>query len=75
MFWYSINQFKKHGQVYEIVTYKIFVTLNPSRKQKILIFFTVADCGTTGRIITQTRDKLFNYSDELFKNLAELFKL
>ena len=54
--------------MYELVTYKTFVTLNSSRKQKILIFFTVADWGTMGA-------KLFNCSDKLFKNLAELFKL
>ena len=35
--------------MYELVTYKTFVTLNSSRKQKILIFFTVADWGTMGR--------------------------
>ena len=41
------------------ITYKIFVTLNPSRKHKILIFFTVADWGTMGRIIIKTRGEAF----------------
>ena len=57
---YSRYQFKKNGRVFEIITYKIFVTLNSSRKRKILIFFTVADCGTMGLIIiTQTRGQAF----------------
>ena len=55
MLFYSRNQFKKHGQLYEIVTYKIFVTLNSSRKHKIQIFFTVDGWGTLGHITTQTR--------------------
>ena len=59
MLCYSRNQFKKHGQVYGIVTYKIFVTLNYSRKYTILIFFTVADWGAMERIITQPRDQAF----------------
>ena len=59
MFCYSRGQFKKHGQVYEIVTYKILVMLNSSRKHKFLTFFTVAEWGTTERIITQTRGQAF----------------
>ena len=59
MFCYSRNQFKNHRLVYEIVTYKIFETLNSSRKQKILILFTVADWGTMGRITIQTCDQAF----------------
>ena len=57
MLFYSRNQFKKHGQLYEIVTYKIFVTLNFSRKHKIQIFFTVADWGTLGHITTPARSQ------------------
>ena len=59
MFCYTRNQFKKHGEVYDIVTYKVFVTLNIFKEQKILIFLTVADCSTMGRIITQTRGEAF----------------
>ena len=71
MFSYSGNHFKKHGQLYETVTQKNFVTLNSSLgfgresvslsnpcssiKLKILIFFTVAECDIMGRVITQTR--------------------
>ena len=41
------------------ITYKIFVTYNSSRKHKILIFFTVADWDTMGRIIIETRGQAF----------------
>ena len=75
MFCYSGNQFKRHGQVHEIVTYKIFVTHNSSRKHKILIFFPVVNWGSMGRVVTQTRGQAFNHSDQLFKHLGKLFKL
>ena len=55
----SRNHVKKHGQVYEIFTYKIFVMPNYSRKYKILLFFTVADWDTMGCVITQTRGQAF----------------
>ena len=41
MFYCSRNQFKKDGQVYEIVTYKIFVMLISSRKRVTKLFFLV----------------------------------
>ena len=44
-----------HGQVNEIVIYKIFVSLNSSRKPKILLFFAMADLDTIGHVIIQTR--------------------
>ena len=74
MFCYSRNHFKKHEQVYEIVTCKICVTLNFPRKGKILLFFTVVDWGTLGRVITQTRGQTFNHFDKFFKHLTELLK-
>ena len=59
MFCCSRDHFKKHGQVYETVTYKIFVTLNSSIKHKVLIFFTVAECDIVGRVTTQKRGQAF----------------
>ena len=53
------NHFKKHGQVNEIVTYKIFVLLNSSRKPKNLLFFTMADWDKSGHVIAQTRGQAF----------------
>ena len=55
MFCYSKNHFKKHRQVCETVTCKIFITLNFSRKHKILLFFTAVNSGTMDRVITITR--------------------
>ena len=45
------KSFLKHGQFYEIVTNEIFL--------KILLFFTVADWYTMGRLITKTRGQAF----------------
>ena len=59
MFCYSRNYFKKHGQVYKIVTCKVFVTQNFFRKYKFLLFFTVGDWGNLGHVITQTRGQAF----------------
>ena len=70
MFCYSRNHFKQHEQVYGIITYKIFVTLNFFRKRKILLFFAVTDWGTMGQHVV----KFFNHSDKLFKHSPELFK-
>ena len=58
-FYYTENHIKKHGQVNEIVTYKIFVSFNSSRKPKILLFFAVADLDTIGHVIRQTRGQAF----------------
>ena len=74
MFYYSINSFKKHGQVLQNSYIKNLC--KSFRKQKILTFLIVADGDIMGRIITQTRGQAFNYSDNLFtQHLAELFKL
>ena len=59
MYSYLGNHFKKHGQMCETVTYKIFVTLNFSIKHKVLTFLTVAECDIMGRVITQTRGQAF----------------
>ena len=51
MFCYSINDFGKHGQVFEIVTCKIFVRLNFARKHKIILFLAVVDWDTVTRML------------------------
>ena len=54
VFCYSRNHLKMHQQMYEVVTYKILITLNSCIKHKILIFFTVVDWDSMGRVIEQT---------------------
>ena len=57
IFYYSINSFKKHGQVLQNSYIKNFC--KSFRKYKILTFLTVADGDIMGRIITQTRGQAF----------------
>ena len=59
----------------EIVKYKIFVTFNSSRKQKILIFFAVTDCGTMRHIVTQARGQAFYLLWQALEKLGRAFKI
>ena len=58
-FGYLRNHFRKEGQVYKMVKYKMIVTVDSSRKHKILLFFTMADRETVGRVMTQTSGRAF----------------
>ena len=71
IFCYSRNYFKKHWQIYKIVTDKIFAKLNSSRQHKILMFFTLACWVNMGRVITQTRRQSL---EKLFKHLTDFFQ-
>ena len=75
MFCSSRNKFNKHGVRNCYIQNHKFVTLNSSRKYKILVFFTLANWDTMGAEKRKHVVMLFNHSDKHLNHLAKLFKL
>ena len=65
MFWYSKNHFKKHGQVYEIVTYKIFVTFSRISKYKVEIW---SSAKSFSFLLDVSSRVCLLFTDQIFKS-------